>query len=230
MSDISQNSTHNIDMMTLAFLTNPFSKAKLDSLNLHHKEDSTRRKELRSDIRFYRRRLFNVVKCLINNKDIPSEVSTASLQAWNILARHLIDDFRVLDTHDTIQQELKDVSLNDLSNISSCSARDSQLVLDRANKEIMATKTIPVTLDKFVIKKPMKQPYPWCSNRENIKIPETIVNLSKEELRTKGVKRKEKRKENVTSEYEKKNEEHDKKQTAEQAKRGQTKSKSSEKD
>jgi len=230
MSDLSHNSTHNIDMMTLAFLTNPFSKAKLDSLNLHHQEDAHRRKELRSDIRFYRRRLFNVVKCLINNKDIPSEVTTGSIQAWNILARHLINDFRVLDTHDTIQQELKDVSLNIASNASACSARDTQLVIDRANKEIMATKTIPVTLDNFVIKKPMKQPYPWCSDRENIKIPETIVNLSKEELRTKGVKRKEKRKENVTSEYEKTNEARDEKQTSEQTKRRQIKIKPSQKD
>lgn len=207
MSDISQNSTHNIDMMTLAFLTNSCSKAKLDSLYLHNKEDVHRRKELRSDIRFYRKRLFNVVKCLINNKDIPSEVTDRSQQAWNILARHLIDDFRVLDTHDTIQQELKDVSLNDMSNVSLCSARESQYVLERANKEMMATKTIPVTLDKFVIKKPMKQPYPWSSYKENIKIPETIVNLSKEELRTKGVKQKVKRKENISSEYETKNEE-----------------------
>ena len=213
MSDISLNSSSSIDMMTLAFLTNPFSKAKLDSLNLHHTEDIKRRKELRSDIRFYRRRLFNVVKCLINNKDIPSEVTASSIQAWNVLAKNLIDDFRVLDTHDTIQQELIDVSLNTLSNVGSCSARESQSVIDRANKEIMATKTIPVTLDNFVIKKPTKQPYPWCANSQNIKIPETIVNLSKEELRTKGVKRKEKRKENVTSEYEKKDEENNKKHT-----------------
>lgn len=210
MSDISNNSSSNIDMMTLTFLTNPFSKAKIDSLNLHQIEEVKRRKELRSDIRFYRRRLFNVMKCLINNKDIPTEVSSGSIHSWNILAKNLIHDFKVLDTHDTIQHELIDISSCKAEDLKFCSARDSETVVDRANKEIMCTKTIPVTLDRFVIKKPLKQPYPWCSRKQDIKIPETIVNLSKEELRTKGVKRKEKRKENVASKYEKPDEMHKK--------------------
>lgn len=153
MGEASEPSPNNIDRMTITFLTNPSSKAKLDSMNFHHNEDKFRQKELRTDIRFYRKRLINVVKCLITNKDIPKEVTSSSIHAWNILAKQLINDFRVLDIHDTIQEELCDVALIDSSNMKACSARESQVLVDRANKEIMATRTIPVTLDKFVIKK-----------------------------------------------------------------------------
>jgi hypothetical protein len=194
--------------MTLTFLTNPFSRAKLDYMNLHQSEEGKRRKQLRSDIRFYRKRIFNVVKCLVNNKDVPTEVSSSSIQAWNELARCIIEDFRVLDTHDSIQEELVDVSLNVKTRV--CSAKDSDDLVERANKEMMVTKTVPITLDKFVIKKTTKQPFPWSANSIKLEIPETKVDLTKQELRTKGVKPKEKakhkKKENVASEYEKVNE------------------------
>lgn len=218
MSDISANSGCTMDMMTLTFLTNPLGRAKIESLNLHHSEDAKRKKELRNDIRFYRKRIFNVIKSLINNKDIPNEISVGSIHAWSILAKSIIEDFRVVDTHDTIQQDLSDISINVASITRGFSAKESENIIERANKEIMATKTIPVTLDKFVIRKTSNQPYPWCSNSVKLEIPETKVDLTKAELRTKGVKPKDKtssnsknkKKENIPSEYEKINEENKK--------------------
>jgi len=227
MSDISLNNGCGMDLMTLTFLTNPLGRAKIELLNLHNSEDAKKKKELRNDIKFYRKRIFSVIKSLINNKDIPNEVSVGSINAWNVFARNIIEDFRVLDTHDSIQQELCDISQGMLSSITRVySAKESEDIIERANKEIMATKTIPVTLDKYVIRNTSNQSYPWSSNSVKIEMPETKVDLTKAELRTKGVKSKDlittnsasklaskkkiSKKENIPSEYEKINEENKK--------------------
>lgn len=221
-SSFNNNIPTTVDIATLTLLTNPISRARIESLLINKNDVKQRHKELRHEVKFYRKRIFQALRELLIGKDIPEYIRKQTKDSWEILITSLINDFKTLDTKDIVQAdfaETADISLS--QNINIISASDSERAIELANQQIMNTRTIPVTLDKYVIRKKTEQPYPWCARQTIVDEPQVKVDLKDKKLRTKGLKPKQKIEqqsipmENLTTTYEKEDDAEKKDKTSE---------------
>lgn len=120
---------------------------------------------------------------------------------------------------DNKQDELNDKNGKEIND----NQKDNKIMMI-ANKYLQNTKVIPVTLDKFLVKKPIDNPAIWDVKSHAIKQkdkhrPELKVNLRDTSLRTKGIVEKE----NITKKYEKEYELSSKNETKEDDERNRRK-------
>lgn len=196
---VQRTQKHNgFDMATLTLLTNASCLGKLECLDSFAALKNKQKSQLRHDIRFYRKRLLSSFKDLLLRRE-EKQVSAKSQAAFEAFVTTLIEDYRVTDMTDSLQDQQSQEDGNTVEETIT-SLEDEQLKVTEANDLLLNTRNIPITLDKFVIRKKLEQPYPWNERARNAKqvqespLQETRVNLEDPSLRTKGVSSKSKSK------------------------------------
>jgi len=98
----------------------------------------------KEDFKFYKKRIFNLFKEIINN-NVPEDLSPDVKYAYDTFIKSSIDYFKVVDNNDLLQEEYKDIEFP--SDISSEPIVDST----EADKLLMRSVKMDVpTLDKYV--------------------------------------------------------------------------------
>lgn len=140
------------------------------------------------DKKFYRKRIFNLTKEILSNEE-PADVLPDVKHAFDNYVKHCINYFKAIDCSDILQEDYKDMSMNNLCNATEL--LESNQIQEDANKLIMRSVNIQSsTLDKF-IKRTVK--------KETVVLPQQKeVDLKNPELKLKGVKKKK----NITNKYE----------------------------
>ena len=123
---------------------------------------------LKSEKRFYRKRIAAMAKDILNNNvnnNSDSPINDVIITAFNTFARLCISHFKFKDTADNIQGDYKDMTTghdahhsNNLDTIDGFSMEDSKNTMDEANKLFMkqVDKKV-ITMDNFVTKTSMRQ-------------------------------------------------------------------------
>jgi len=169
------------------------------------------KRELKRDIRFYRARINDVVKCILRNKQsISHPISDNVRSAFDKFAKRLIEEFKMADTVDCIQGEL-DKKQDDY--IESCqgsgSGTDASIVddvdsnkdcvvdqrtiksLSRIDLGICNYKTKPVTFDSLVTKVKREDNGIDTPKKREMRLmseaPKPRVNLKDPSLRKKNI-------------------------------------------
>jgi hypothetical protein len=151
------NKINNINYITLETMANSDTYNKyLKRNNLDHTS------VLKSEKRFYRKRINAMAKDILNNNinnNSDSPINDVIINAFNTFARLCISHFKFKDTIDNIQGDYKDMVSG--SNVNLCNGldnmednmEDSKNSMDEANKLFMkqVDKKV-VTMDNFVIK------------------------------------------------------------------------------
>jgi hypothetical protein len=118
---------------------------------------------LKSEKRFYRKRIAALAKDILNNNinnNSDSPINDVIITAFNTFARLCISHFKFKDTSDNIQGDYKDMTTgydahhsNNLDTIDGFSMEDSKNTMDEANKLFMkqVDKKV-ITMDNFVTK------------------------------------------------------------------------------
>jgi len=139
----------------------------------------------KEDIKFYRKRIFNLFKEIISG-DSPKHLSPDVKYAYDAFLNSAIHYFKTIDNNDIIQSEY-----NDIENLEhSCVEFTQDLSLNlttnvEADKLLMRSiKTDIPTLDKYVKKTIVKK------NNEIILPKQKEINLKDPNLKNKGLKKK----------------------------------------
>lgn len=148
----------------------------------------------KKDKKFYRRRIFDLTKSLLINKNKPTNLPPDVKYAFDNYMKSCIDYFKTIDNNDIIQDEYKD--LNDLNEIMNEHLNnellDSDLNLEskeEADKLMMRSINLKPTLNNFIQKVKIKS--------EEIILPkQKEINLTDPVLKTKGIKKK-----NINNKY-----------------------------
>ena len=179
-----------IDKTTYKLLSNPLHLQSMKAT-----EDLKQDEQYSRDLRFYRRRILQVVRDITSKR-----IDNKSLgRSFEIFARECIESFKIEDTHDIIQSEhgcvpqsiLKtETKLPALVDASSSSGISTSSATFSDSVELLGSRqtTIP-TVDSFVIHKNPK------TDATSFPQAKEIV-LDAQSLRDKGVRRTKKR--NVT--------------------------------
>jgi hypothetical protein len=148
-------------------------------------------KENKEDIKFYKKRIYNLFKEIITGNS-PNDLVPDVSYAYNNFLNESIRYFKTVDNNDIIQSEYKDMEFP--PEIGSDVNDSSGNVVD-ADKLLMRSIKIDVpTLDKYITRISTK-------NKEKIILPkQKNINLNDPELKNKGLK-----KNNITNIYEDKN-------------------------
>lgn len=153
----------------------------------------------RKDKKFYRKRIFDLTKSLLINKDIPSDLFPDVKYSFDNYAKTCIQYFKAIDNNDIIQNEYKDLeNVGEILDEYLENEMDvSELNIDskeKADKLMMRSIELKPTLNNFVQKIKIKT--------EEIILPkQKEINLKDPSLKTKGIKKK-----NITNKYDENNE------------------------
>lgn len=148
----------------------------------------------KKDKKFYRRRIFDLTKSLLINKDKPKDLLPDVKYAFDIYMKSCIHYFKTIDNNDIIQDEYKDLdNLNEIMDEHLDNELfDSDLNLEskeEADKLMMRSINLKPTLDNFIQKVKIKS--------EEIILPkQKEINLTDPVLKTKGIKKK-----NINNKY-----------------------------
>jgi hypothetical protein len=132
----------------------------------------------KEDLKFYRKRIFNLFKEMINNNNYPEDLSPDVKYAYDTFIKSAIDYFKIIDNNDLLQEEYKDINLSD--DISS----DQITNQEEADKLLIRSVKMDVpTLDKYVKRTSNKK-------ETNIILPrQREVDITNPELKDKGLKK-----------------------------------------
>lgn len=153
----------------------------------------------KKDKKFYRKRIFDLTKSLLINKDIPSDLFPDVKYSFDNYVKTCIQYFKAIDNNDIIQNEYKDLeNVGEILDEYLENEMDvSELNIDskeKADKLMMRSIELKPTLNNFVQKIKIKT--------EEIILPkQKEINLKDPSLKTKGIKKK-----NITNKYDENNE------------------------
>lgn len=139
--------------------------------------------------KFYRKRIFNLFKEMINNNS-PQELPQDVKYAYDNFIESTIHYFKTIDNNDIIQSDYKDITNDSLQDTSS-----NIIDFINADKLMMRSiKLIDSTLEKYVKRTKTKE-------KEELILPkQKELNLRSAEFKNKGIK------DNITNIYEGNNE------------------------
>lgn len=191
----------NAELTTVALMGNPQGRAKLESILISQSEKSRKKdkaaKELRQDVKFYRKRISQACRDLLLYK--PEEyISAKTRVAFDEFLRNVVEDFRVADTTDLIQSQHlsvtpdqsivtnENVDKGEPSSTPTTPDNSPQLkVIGQANAALYKPKHSPATLDNYVIKQ--KHEGIPDKNKMNEVARTDGIDLRAPLLRTKGI-------------------------------------------
>ena len=161
-----------------------------DLINKHIKNKQSK-KENKEDIKFYKKRIYNLFKEIITGNS-PDDLLPDVKYAYSNFLNASISYFKTVDNNDIIQSEYKDM---DFSPEIRCTDNDISGNVINADKLLMRSIKIDApTLDKYVTRVITKK-------KEEIILPkQRNINLNDPEFKNKGLK-----KNNITNIYEDKN-------------------------
>lgn len=148
----------------------------------------------RKDKKFYRKRIFDLTKCLLINKDKPVDLFPDIKYTFDNYVKSCIQYFKAIDNNDIIQDEYKDLeNIDEIMNEHLENELDvSEVNIDskeKADKLMLRSVELKPTLNNFVQKIKIKS--------EEIVLPkQKEINLKDPTLKTKGIKKK-----NITNKY-----------------------------
>ena len=161
----------------------------------------------KKDKKFYRKRIINLTREILYNSKL--ELSPDIKYSFDNYIKCCIDNFKIIDKTDIIQEEYKNLDIDKcLEDISSDLDDNINITKEEADKLMMRSiKINNSTLDKFVKKKMIKK-------EDEIVLPQQKnIDLNDPVLKTKGIRNNSiKKKKNITNIYEEKNTENDKKE------------------
>jgi len=169
------------------------------------KTNTETKTSIKKDIKFYRRRIFDLTKKLLNNEK-PETMYPDVGSAFDTYARVCIEYFKVLDKSDIIQEDYTGINVDSISSI----PVDASYNTEAANMLMMRSIKItePNALEKLVKRKTSK-----LEKKQIVPIQKDI-NLKDPNLKNKGICKKN----NINNNYEdisKKNKANEKKTTEE---------------
>lgn len=152
------------------------------------------------DKKFYRKRIYDLTKVLLINKEKPDDLFPDVKYAFDNYIKTCINYFKSIDNNDIIQDEYKDLEyiINDnFEDLENCD-------LEEADRLMLRSIKLKPTLDNFITKIPKKTDDIILPKKKEIKLDDP-------NLKTKGIKKK-----NITNKYDEKKE--SKKESKEESK------------
>jgi hypothetical protein len=184
---------------TMSFL-NEVTIDCLVNKELFHKNIVNKKKIVnKKDKKFYRKRIFNLVKELLTKKEDDTDINYLLPDvkyAFDNFMNSCIHYFKSLDNNDLIQESYKDMNnINNMNNINEFENDIQEEIMNQEEANNLLMKKIIVkkpTLDKFIKKN--QKPIP------SIEIPkQKEINLKDPQLRIKGISSGKKK--NITNKY-----------------------------
>lgn len=182
------------------------------------------KKDNLKEMKFYRKRIYDLVKRLLISKDERDSVTPDVNYAFSNFVKTSISYFKIIDKQDILQKDYEGLEEQETNTFVE---KDEEELNNNYDTYIMKKITMPeektkmTSMDNFVIRKQSEE------------IKETIIypqkrefNLKDESLKNKGIKKKEsKEKKNINNKYDKKNNQESKTQIQEKNIETKTKSK-----
>lgn len=167
------------------------------------KTNTETKSSIKKDVKFYRRRIFDLTKKLLNNEK-PETMYPDVGSAFDTYARVCIEYFKVLDKSDIIQEDYTGINVDNISSI----PLDASYNTEAANMLMMRSIKItePNALEKLVKRTTSKL------KKKQIVPLQKDINLKDPNLKNKGICKKN----NINNNYEdisKKNKTNEKKTT-----------------
>lgn len=193
-----------INFLTLQTMTNNQTLDKYKNSKTYLDLEKNERKQWRKELKFYKHRILDETKKFLkNSKDkdgaCDDEVTYEAFKAYSI---KMINYFKKIDTIDIIQDDYLclntlEKELGEENKEDDTRELNKEEIIEKANILISNTKTIPVNLDKFVIKRKIK-------NNEQQQAEDNIpkkkeINLDDPKLKKKGIRKKKLEEENITT-------------------------------
>jgi hypothetical protein len=139
----------------------------------------------KKDKKFYKRRIFNLVKEILITKEEPTDLFPDVKYTFDNFVESCIHYFKSKDNNDIIQSEYKNIEEHNITSDLLESNVDGDYIGEEANKLLMRSiKITNSSLDNFVTKKFTKPP------RQLILPKQKDVNLKDPDLKNKGIRKK----------------------------------------
>ena len=210
MNNNQNNTNQSINQITLDCLIN---KEMYDNMV----NSSEVKKDNLKEMKFYRKRIYDLVKRLLISKDERESVTPDVNYAFSNFVKTSISYFKIIDKQDILQKDYEGLEESVNNNNNTFIKEDEEELNNDYDTYIMKKITMPeektkmTSMDNFVIRKQSEE------------IKETIIypqkrefNLKDESLKNKGIKKKEsKEKKNINNKYDKKNNQESKTQIQE---------------
>jgi hypothetical protein len=153
----------------------------------------TKKQINKEDLKFYRKRIFNLFKEIISNNP-PKDLSPDVSYSYDTFIKSSIHYFKVHDNNDLLQEEYNDLNISKEEkpeNNNNTEIPENLEIKEEANKLMMRSIKMDIpTLDKYVKRISHKK-------EENIVLPKSReVDIKNPELKIKGIKK------NITNIYE----------------------------
>jgi len=185
-----------INKITLSYLMNKDQYKKY----ITNKISNTVNKK---DKKFYKKRIYNIVKQLLSSEEIEIEPKLFSdvKFAFDNFVNSCIHSFKIIDNNDIIQEDYKDIADSICLNLDLDSELDTNNITTKEQADLLLLRSIKIanpTLDNFVKIKYTKAP-------EQLIIPQQKdINLKDPILKIKGINKdnlNSKKKKNITNIY-----------------------------
>jgi hypothetical protein len=204
---MNNNTNQSINQITIDCLIN---KEMYDNMV----NSSEVKKDNLKEMKFYRKRIYDLAKRLLISKDERESVTPDVNYAFSNFVKTSISYFKIIDKQDILQKEYEGLEEQETNTFVD---KDEEEFNNNYDMYIMKKITMPeeklkmTSMDNFVIRKQSEE------------IKETIIypqkrefNLKDESLKNKGIKKKEsKEKKNINNKYDKKNNQESKTQIQE---------------
>ena len=183
-----------ISEITIGYLMNKDQYAKY-IMNKSNNGSTTSSNSIRKDKKFYKKRIYDLTKQLINNEK-PEGVYSGIIDTFELYTKICIEYFKTLDKTDIIQKDynglITDVSSNAEVHIDSLQNAQN---IEEANKLMMRLVKItePNSLEKLVKRTIIKN----VDAKPNIPPKQKEINLKDPILKNKGIRKKK----NITNKY-----------------------------
>jgi len=187
-----------INQVTLNCLMNKDTYNKYVKNNTIKLPNSVNKK----DKKFYKKRIYNIIKQLLSSQEteIEPRLFTDVQKSFDNFVNICIHSLKVIDKTDIIQDDYKDIAESITLNLDLNKELDDADIKTKEEADLLLLRSIKITnpsLDNFVKRKYTKAP-------EQIMMPQQKdINLRDPNLKIKGIKDKDKEKDNLNSEKKK---------------------------
>lgn len=187
-----------INQVTLNCLMNKDTYNKYVKNNTIKLPNSVNKK----DKKFYKKRIYNIIKQLLSSQEteIEPRLFTDVQKSFDNFVNICIHSLKVIDKTDIIQDDYKDIAESITLNLDLNKELDDDDIKTKEEADLLLLRSIKITnpsLDNFVKRKYTKAP-------EQIMMPQQKdINLRDPNLKIKGIKDKDKEKDNLNSEKKK---------------------------
>jgi len=156
----------------------------------------------KKDKKFYKKRIYNIIKQLLSSQEteIEPRLFTDVQKSFDNFVNICIHSLKVIDKTDIIQDDYKDIAESIVLNLDMNTELNDDDIKTKDEADLLLVRSIKIanpSLDNFVKKKYTKAP-------QQIVMPQQKdINLRDPNLKIKGIKDKEKDKDNLNSEKKK---------------------------